>query len=525
MSLEKIYNAQVIGAGPAAAGVLVAADRTKKLDSLLKLGGGIAFIEGAKNPIPGEGNLASYNINSNSAPEDFLEGFRSDGAFGHLVHYGPFQERIRRGDTTIPLQEVKSLLQEVGRVVSSLLKASDSHLIPDTTVTHLRQRKDGSWRSVDNQGAEVASSRQVVLATGSQEVPLDLGGNSHKLVLSNALLTSPLYENGLADRLERYFLPPAVGKILVLGGAHSAFSVVNLLAQIAEDAHPTSHNVIQDGAIQVFHKSPVRLFYESVGRARENDYEFNPETDVCATTGRVHRYGGIRNDAKDVFLNIRDSVEKRWVNLTRYSGDIFEIQKQLNRAELIIQAIGSRVRKVALVDVSGNEIGPLVNNHGKVEVDEQARVIGHNGDTIPGVYGTGLGYGLNPNKKIGGEPGYKGGGVDSFNIYCGAAGQFISDQLVDHLFAPLEDCGDFPPRTVWNDFQVDEIRIGDRIIRTGVDAYNPPPSGVGHYGVDIQSLHDDGTHQWIVLKNLVTNKEEVFLVQLGIEDYFTFDKA
>ncbi len=76
--------------------------------------------------------------------------------------------------------------------------------------------------------------------------------------------------------------------MLVVGGSHSAFAVTGRLLR--------SRVPWGSGAIVVAHRSPVRVTYPDVESAWAQGVSVTP-ADVCAATGVVNRFGGLRADA------------------------------------------------------------------------------------------------------------------------------------------------------------------------------------------------------------------------------------
>lgn len=502
---------QIIGTGPSATGIFIAADRAGKLEQLLGHEESIVLLERVREQGSRRNGLGDYKINSNSAPVDFLDTIRSNGAFSRVLK-GEAAKIIddydRRAEPTLPLSAVGPLLEAVRSAVFKLSSSASLRIISDANIKAVVRTSSGRWKSIDANGQSRAVARNVVLATGAEEVPLTLTPRSGRLFLSDDILTERRIEE-----LKWIISAKDKSTIAVLGGSHAAFSVVHKLLKLLSrlDIH-----------LDVFFKSPIKIFYPSADAAFADGYCFDPDQDVCPQTGRVHRYGGVRHDAADIVRRIQRGQEPR-VSLRPYNGHIEKIQNDLEQTDAIIQAIGRRVRKVAVLDEQGNEIGPLIDGKGKVVVDERARVVGLDGKPIPGIFGTGLGYGLTPNPNIGGEPSYKGGGVDSVNIYWGRAGEIITEELLTRpeKIAPLENLRLLPPRTVWNDFRRESITAGKLTLSVGyMGVYNPPPGGIGHYGITVKGLYDDGKKQWVELLNRVTGDHEIFLIREGIDEYF-----
>src|SRR5690606_4911524 len=84
-----------------------------------------------------------------------------------------------------------------------------------------------------------------------------------------------------AVQLRETFAPALAssGRVTVVGGSHSAFSMLENLADALEFAG------LQE--VTLLHRSAIRLFFESAGLARAAGYIFDPVKDVCPVSGRV----------------------------------------------------------------------------------------------------------------------------------------------------------------------------------------------------------------------------------------------
>jgi hypothetical protein len=102
------------------------------------------------------------------------------------------------------------------------------------------------------------------------------------------------------EQLRAYFAPTlaAGGKLTVVGGSHSAFSMLENLAKALRSAGLEEMTLV--------HRSQIRLFYESVEQALADGYVFDHVNDVCPVSGRVNRSGGLRYSALAVGKDILD---------------------------------------------------------------------------------------------------------------------------------------------------------------------------------------------------------------------------
>ena len=414
MSEIKQYETVIIGGGPAGLGPLVAADQLGELNKWVNHRRGICVIDGGEAANFGSGALGNYAINSNSPPRDFLENLRVDGELRGVLQSNigrRIVERDERREAVLPLREVGDLQREIGSTLFEILDGSEvSDVRFNTRVKCVRLLDDG-FVIFDREDQELARSKKLLLATGGRQELLDIyGGNSDKVVLSGAVI-----EEG--DELVRALDVLAAGReIVILGGSHSAFSVVWKLLEFAE----RQEIAIGDGAVKVISRETPRLFYENSRAADADDYAFDREWDVCEETDRVNRFGGVRGDAKELYRRISSGNERRVVLSDKVGG-------AFNRAGLIVQATGYRANAVPLYKPNGELVGPYINDYGRVEVNNSCRIFTENGDVLPNAWAVGLAHGVNAG-IFGGEKSFR-GVLDAVNLYQGAVGTIVYNQL------------------------------------------------------------------------------------------------
>ncbi len=406
------YETQVIGLGPAGLGIVVAADRGHQLKSLLQKG--TAFVEGREGlPNFGSGSLEGMTIASNSIGHDFISSIAPGGYFRD-VYLKAQREMGARKTCAIPPGEVSKIMRHLAFRLHEIIldEMPLSKIIYGTSVRAIHQlggEGKRQFKSVAANGREIFS-KNMVLSTGAEEEKIDLGVHSDKLILSTDVLTGKAL-----PKIRAQIKANGRAKIVIMGSSHSAFSAAHCLLRKLHDVN------LAPGSIEIVRRSNVRLFYESVAEAHADHYKFDPVQDVCPKTGRVYRYSGLREDAKTLYKAIVAQQEPR-VQIRNCHGN-------LDSASTIIQAIGYKARHIPLYDAQGNEISPLRNEQGKVEVDEHARVFDGAHAIIPGVFAIGHGHGIQPTPEIGGEPSAVNHPVDSINIFHGPIGADIVRQI------------------------------------------------------------------------------------------------
>lgn len=395
----RTVQTQVIGAGSAGLAIAVAADRLLGKTAFEQ---GIGFTEAS--PVMGSGNLAGIRHNSNSPALEFADGILRDGLFAPVFDAEYAMLLKEYGDKPLPLWIVGGFLGLLGQRLQEITAAYNaSFSLTNTPITHIVFESNQSTTYTSYAGEHpIAHSQNLVLATGAREVlHPDLAAYKEKVVFSADVAKNP----------ENAIMQAEGGPLVILGGSHSAFAVGNLL-----------HSISPDTKIVIAHRNPVKNFYNTREEADRAGYRYT-SADTCPIKESVYRFGGIRNDAKEFYGEIR---EGRVTNVTLHQQTDGFPYHLLDQASLITQALGYTVNMVPIFDIHGRMIGPKVENR-TVAVDQLARISQNDGTLLPNAYAIGLGHGLRPNASIGGEPSYN-GTVDGVNVSY-AVGQIIVKQF------------------------------------------------------------------------------------------------
>ncbi|MFD3620640.1 hypothetical protein ACFWWT_36490 [Streptomyces sp. NPDC058676] len=359
---------QVVGFGPAALGVAVAADRGGVLDRLL--GEGLVFLDRHTEGPPG-GRRLPYLIESNSAASDFLGAVDPAGAFAEALA-GPAARLLSdRADRHVPLAVAGAFLDDLAQVVAAT--APDALIRAD--VASLRRGADGTWTSGTADDTPLVTSRFAVLATGGHE-DTALTARRHSIPPSRVLPSGELLAGKLTYAVGRL---RAGGHVAILGGSHSAFAAAALLLDRLGDQAPRHGIHIVHRTLALGHSRPWGTDRPAVAPAMA--------WEVCQETGVVNRFHGLRGVARELCLKALSGSEDRLVlhDATHAPPDI------LARADLVVHATGYRTRQVPLYDVDGRPVA-LSRSDGAVDVDDECRVTGADGAVVPGLFGLGLGY-------------------------------------------------------------------------------------------------------------------------------------
>ena len=381
---------QVIGAGPAGMSLVLAlcnriaaasGEAVREQHVLDKL---IMFEAGSR---PG-GKMGHYHVNANTSAHDVVRGIGDGTPFVAVRDH--YLEHPQTQSELIPLRTINALMVEP--LVQAMGEFLGHRLQCDIKVARI-EITDGGYASYDNENRLLARSKNLLFCCGADETPLaelrpyrDRWEGSAKFLLRDHL-------DGLAE-----------GKrpVIVIGASHSAFSCVwRLLYDPLFAGFASGREIIM---LQRRERIKLRCTPEF---ANEHRIDYDPETDVCPTTGLVFRNAGLRKDAKTLYLKIRDGQENR-VRLVQMSG-LAEQQHLLEQAGLILQATGF-VSKLPMIAQQGRTIrvGNPTSDGELRDLDSEA--------TIPGLFGMGLGLNILPPGAPRGEPSFY-GGIHGFQSY------------------------------------------------------------------------------------------------------------
>jgi hypothetical protein len=60
----------------------------------------------------------------------------------------------------------------------------------------------------------------------------------------------------------------------------------------------------KNGSIQILYRDKIKVFYNSVAEAKDDNYKELDEKEFKNSTGYVHSYTGLRGDAKNLYRKI-----------------------------------------------------------------------------------------------------------------------------------------------------------------------------------------------------------------------------
>jgi hypothetical protein len=396
---------QLIGAGPAGMSLLLAlsnrvaaapANATVERDLLQSL----QVYEAG--PRPG-GKMACYRVNANTSAHDVVQGIADGTPFAAVRD--AYVTHPRTQNELIPLGEIGRLMVEP--LAQAMLDYLGARLHCGVEVARVEIVARG-FRSFDDGGRLLQQSDALVLCCGAREIPLpelvefrDRWEGSGKFLMREHL-------DGLED--DR-------GPIVIIGASHSAFSCAWRLL------HDPLFADYAKGRDIVVLKRRERIKLRCTPEfAAAHGIEYDPQKDVCPVSGLVFRNAGLRKDAKQLYLDIRDGRENR-VRIMQMDG-LAEQRELLERASLVLQATGF-ASNLPRIERDGRrvEIGNPTRNG-------ELRDLGDN-EIVPGLYGMGLGFNILPEDALG-ESSFH-GGLHGFQSYPLA----IAPRIIESLKARI----------------------------------------------------------------------------------------
>lgn len=445
--LETTCGCVIGGAGPAGMGLLFNALKSGTLSELAR--GGLIIVDASANP--GAGRLGDYRITANSVGDVILDCLRDPAlqpVFAPLEQ-SPAYWRIRHQAQHAPqLSDIGALLAEASRLVLDfIVQRYGAKLWSSTTITEVIREDNEFFVWVQAQGR----TRRIRCST----LILNLGGRQDPQHMVRGLAQQGLSLSGSATlhsadellrmnavQLRETFAPAlaCAGRITLVGGSHSAFSMLENLADALEFAG------LQE--ITLIHRSAIRLFYESAELATAAGYTFDPYNDVCPVSGRVNRSGGLRYRALDIG---RAVIEHRRVGKTGVRVKAFQTQggapgdfeaaaQALLESHSVVQCMGYQANLPVMSHPDGTPI-TLREVKGGVDSDSAGCPVDTTGLRLHGLHMFGLGSGLGIDPRLGSEPSFDG------RIY--GVWQFHNDAsraVIESVIARLQQAA--PPEPV-----------------------------------------------------------------------------
>lgn len=418
------FSCTVCGAGPSGMGFLFHAFKTGKLSDIAKKG--LLVID--RRLELGSGKLGEYaNVTGNTVGNTFLaclEHENFEEVFGELREYSPLYKRmVETGDGAPSLAEAGELLAlATERLLAYLTDRYDVSVLRGHEIDRIRQLQGGGFE-IDYHDV---NDPNFVATVSSDTVVMNLGGLQHVSEIDElcrglqlpapavdvrTYVSDDILSLSTAQLIERFLGDFSrdgkhrANRITVLGGSHSAFTVVDRLA--------VELGAVGLDEIAVVHRSPIRLFFETIAEARASGFAVNEATDVCPVTKRVNRAGGLRYRAFDIARSIMASgrIEGAAPRVELIEADSSEAARSRARDVLgesiaVIHGAGYGPNMSVLVDHWGLRI-PLQLGQGGLVSDRFGCPFDTNGKLISGLFSFGLGSGFRPDEQIRRETGFE----------------------------------------------------------------------------------------------------------------------
>lgn len=452
-----MQNVVFVGGGPGGLSPLIAALQVGRFDQLVQQG--MSIVE--RGDRLGAGTIGRYAINSDSAAETFISSIDADPAsrLGALRD-NPVVRRIRAlQGQAIPLALVGELMDLMGQAIQAMIRDRGGEVLTGHEALSVQQRAGGIWAirvrpvgqaaPAGTEGGHASDagsgpvreilSRSVVLATGGHQPSARLGTErvageplspryDHKLVQSGDALTQAGLEH-IAECLRGRDDP----RIVVVGGSTSAVSTAHAL--LYRMPHP-----LGIGALTILHRRELRVFYVTPAEAEADGYlEFGPE-DICPVSGRVFRFAGLRFDSRELVMRARGigaRLPEPRLRLQRLrDGEDAEARALLDRADVIVPALGYRPRALPVLDRDGLELALHAHGDGlKPLVDASCQVMDASGRPLAGLYAIGLAAGFLPSGALGGEASFV-GQQNGLWLWQNAVGSLVVDGVLPATDVP-----------------------------------------------------------------------------------------
>lgn len=367
------------GLGPAGRGWLNALHEQGVAEWMCR--DGLVVVEPGSTP--GAGALGGYNVRSDSAAIVFASCVQEYADEPELLGSAALAETLALPDgESIRLSVVGDLLRDatVPLVRRTRALGADFRFGARLTYVATRSRSRPLVTIAQRDGSEDSFEvdRLVLAVGGTPHIPHDFAALPTTALVHSDRLLRPA---GLADCLHRL---PEEPRIVIVGRAHSAFSVADRLLSAPESAS------WPDGAVTVATRGAVRVTYPDADAATADGAIFT-ERDICPSSRRVWRLCGLRGDAARRFRLGRDGLDPR-LRVREVQGE--DLALLTAGAHLVVAATGYRAASLGLVEDAAY-----------VTSKAMFRSVGW--DIIPRVWSLGLGSVSRRDPGIG-EPAYCG---------------------------------------------------------------------------------------------------------------------
>lgn len=385
---------QIIGIGAAGLSIAVAADKENRFTELLEAG--IVFID--KSDLTNiDSQSLNYYINSNSSALGFLSSVKEDGIFKEVFDSEIVQKIRAYGENILPLNLIAQFLRLLSEQVKKTIESyPKSKFIIGKEVKFIKINQDGYYESFDENNNLLATSINLVIATGAyckDKKYLNLDA-SENFILKNLescrwFVADDIMRCESTADFEKILKGKIPDKFILVGGSFSAFAIAHQIKNF--------NLSLSEKNIYILHRREIQLYFESKSEANECNYIFDKTNDkIDPQNGAVNRFCGLRGDAKNLYLCIKNGQEKQVILINGTSEKPEEIEQKIGEINcdntIIIVAIGYESRIIQILDSSGQEINLGRSQKGIVQVDKCGRILNDSDTAIPGLFGIGIGY-------------------------------------------------------------------------------------------------------------------------------------
>jgi hypothetical protein len=364
------YRTQVIGFGPAALGIFLAADRKGHLARLL--GQGCLVLERERTRERARDARFPYKIRSNSRGRDFLLGYERATSFSTVLATDAARSVADAAEAAVELSTVGELMNSTADLVEGMLERAPQSLVRYGVRVHaLLQLTNGDFRTLADDGSTIAESAQVIVATGAQEDPtpiLSATGTDPNMVVPSATILR-------GDLGAVHAAVDAGSNVHVIGSSHSAFSALGIILQ-------RLGAVLRPGQLTLVHRE-VPLYFQSIAEAVSENYPLSL-ANISPITGEVNKFDGLRGEPRSLYLDLVRGRETRAI-LQRW-----EDFRGRARRSLYVSAVGYSPRfiNVMLAPTSDECVCRL----SQLRVDDACRILNAEDRPIRGLFGIGIGF-------------------------------------------------------------------------------------------------------------------------------------
>ena len=151
-------------------------------------------------------------------------------------------------------------------------------------------------------------------------------------------------------------------RILILGGAHSAYSVAGALLELPAAGR------LAAGQIVILQRREPRIFYPDSQAALDDLYDFEPG-DICPRTQRVNRMGGLRGYGREMWRQIArrpgTQIEPRVVTMPLQQFTAAQLHAMIEEAALVVPSFGYRSSMLPVFDTDGERLALAADAGGR----------------------------------------------------------------------------------------------------------------------------------------------------------------